>query len=230
MRPACALPISPYEARARPPDRRGRDAPPPRAMPATKRSPTTCSSPLHFGQRGRGHRAGRGPRLLCQPAPLARRPPARLPCLGPAGHAMGQRRALRGRRRRQRQARPARAHRGRRRQRRLPAGVGPRRPPLLRLGRDRLGPALPLGRQTHRARARRARRRADAAAVGVRLAQLCAPPGRARRASLARARRAAVRGAGPEGRHGHALSTRCSSPRPRASTIPSPSATALPPW
>ena len=75
-----------------------------------RRAPQRCWSPSPCrAQRGRDHRAGRGPRLLCQPAPLPRRPHARLPRLGPAGHAVGQRQPLRGRRRRQRQARPARA-------------------------------------------------------------------------------------------------------------------------
>ena len=82
---------------ARPPDRRGRGAP----RQGRCRPPSATRQPARrhcIGLAGRGHHTGRGPRLLCQSAPLPRRPPARLPRLGPAGHAMGQRHAPRGRR------------------------------------------------------------------------------------------------------------------------------------
>ena len=58
--------------------------------------------PLRQGRADR--RAGHRPRLLCQPALVAGRRAAGLPCLGPARHAVGQCHPLCGHRRRGRQA------------------------------------------------------------------------------------------------------------------------------
>ena len=147
--PAPASPISPTIPRATawwPSPRRTRRR---RASAHSLPRNSLVAIALGGGKRGRLTELAAGRDFYASAAPLAGRRAARVPGLGPAGHAVGQRRALRGAHPRRRQPGPAEAHRRRQRQRRLPAGVGAGRPPLLRLGRDRLGLPLPLGRRAH---------------------------------------------------------------------------------
>ena len=129
---------------------------------------------------------------------------AGVPRLGSSGHAVGQRCAVRVGCARRRPSQAAEAYRRRRWQRAVSAGMGPRRSPLFHLGQDRLGASLSLERYRNCSRAWFRRRRALAAAVGVRHALLCAASRRALRCRFGGAWHAA-----PGHRQAHRRTHRC---------------------
>ena len=188
-------------------------------------------SPSRSTRQARARRRSLPPAAISTPARACRRRrAARVPRLGPAGHAVGQRRALRVADVRDdgRLGRP----------KRIAGGDGsavfqPEWGPdgHLYFAWDKTG----WGRlyrwngERNRSRARLRRRRAVAAAVGVRHALLtrCIPTGASPPSPRSAACRSWRSASSPAER---AVASRALQERPRASTIPLPSATASPRW